>query len=145
MEQRDVFFPCAQGRLKLRHFGGGRGELIQYERTDDDKPRLSHYVLVPTDRATDLEEVLRRALGTIGSVEKTRWLYLVGQTRVHLDEVRRLGWFFELEVVLRPEQPEAEGRNIAEELMREFGIAAEDIVPGAYIDLLLGSEHDGIR
>ena len=29
IEQDDSFFACAHGRLKLRDFGDGRGELIQ--------------------------------------------------------------------------------------------------------------------
>ena len=37
-------------------------------------------------------------------VKKTRWLYLVGQTRVHCDQVEGLGDFAELEVVLNDDQ-----------------------------------------
>ncbi len=37
-------------------------------------------------------------------VRKTRWLYLVGQTRVHCDHVEGLGNFAELEVVLEDQQ-----------------------------------------
>jgi adenylate cyclase class IV len=39
-------------------------------------------------------------------VKKTRWLYLVGQTRVHCDRVEGLGDFAELEVVLTDDQVE---------------------------------------
>ena len=34
IEQEDVFFPCENGRLKLRIFGKAHGELIFYERTN---------------------------------------------------------------------------------------------------------------
>ena len=33
-EQQDTFFRVPHGRLKLRQFGDGRAELIQYERPD---------------------------------------------------------------------------------------------------------------
>ncbi len=52
-----------------------------------------------------LRVLLDRAFGTTQFVEKTRRLFLVGQTRVHLAEVEGLGSFMELEVVLRAEKP----------------------------------------
>jgi predicted adenylyl cyclase CyaB len=73
-----------------------------------------------------------------GVVRKIRLLYWVGQTRIHLDEVEDLGAFAELEVVLRPGQSEAEGLKIAENLAVELGIREEDLVEGAYIDLMEG-------
>ncbi len=60
----------------------------------------------------------------------------MGQTRVHLDQVEGLGDFLELEVVLHPDQPEAEGVAIADDLLRRLGIAHDQLVQGAYIDLL---------
>lgn len=44
------------------------------------------------------QAVLAQALGVLGVVRKQRLLYLVGQTRVHLDTVEGLGDFVELEV-----------------------------------------------
>jgi adenylate cyclase class IV len=63
-------------------------------------------------------------------------LYLVGQTRVHLDQVQDLGDFLELEVVLRPEQSEREGKNIADALLSTFGIDQRQLIGEAYLDLL---------
>jgi len=80
--------------------------------------------------------ILDRALGRTGTVTKTRDLYLVGQTRIHLDQVEGLGDFLELEVVMRPGQSDPEARAIAQSLLDEFGIAPGDLVPRAYIDLL---------
>ena len=37
-------------------------------------------------------------------MRKTRWLYLVGQTRIHCDRVEGLGDFAELEVLISDEQ-----------------------------------------
>lgn len=69
-------------------------------------------------------------------VKKTRTVYLIGQTRVHIDEVEELGTFLELELVLRNVQMQAEGKAIAERLMSEFGIERRQIIPEAYIDLI---------
>jgi adenylate cyclase class IV len=42
----------------------------------------------------------------------------------------------ELEVVLRDGQSDAEGQAIAEELMTRLGVRKEDLLEGAYMDLL---------
>ena len=69
-------------------------------------------------------------------MKKIRYLYTVGQTRIHLDEVEELGQFMELEVLLREDQSDAEGQAIAEDLMRRLGIRDEALIEGAYMDLL---------
>jgi adenylate cyclase class IV len=136
IEQDDTFFGSAQGRLKLRDFGDGRGELIHYERADTEGPKLSDYVRAPTSGPAALREALSRAHGVIGRVRKTRWLLLVGQTRVHLDRVHGLGDFMELEVLLRDDQCAQDGEAVAEALLARLGIAASQRLAGAYLDLL---------
>jgi adenylate cyclase class IV len=136
IEQDDTFFACAHGRLKLRDFGDGSGELIHYERSDAEGPKLSDYVRAPTSDPAALREALTRAHGVIGRVRKTRWLLMAGQTRIHLDRVEGLGDFIELEVVLREEQSAAEGEAIAERLMGRLGIERDQRLSGAYLDLL---------
>jgi predicted adenylyl cyclase CyaB len=69
-------------------------------------------------------------------VRKRRTLYLVGQTRVHLDEVEGLGHYLELEVVLEPEESTEDGAAVAHELMATLGISDEDLEANAYIDLI---------
>jgi adenylate cyclase len=136
IEQEDTFFPVPRGRMKVRRFSGGRGELIVYDRPDRAGPRSSDYHVVPTDRPDELREALATALGEAGTVRKRRRLYLTGQTRIHLDEVEGLGRFLELEVVLRPGQPAGEGEREARRLMRRLGVEEEDLVPRSYVDLL---------
>lgn len=78
-----------------------------------------------------LIRALANALGVRAVVEKRRELYLVGQTRIHFDDVAGLGQFIELEVVLRPTQDPEEGVAIAERLMAELGIEPTDLVAAA--------------
>jgi len=134
--QDDTFFHCPHGRLKLRMFADGRGELIAYERGDTRGPKLSDYVRVPVAEPAALREALARACGLRGRVIKQRTLYLIGATRVHLDVVEGLGHFLELEVVLRDDQTPAEGEAIAQRLLVAFGIAPAQLLARAYIDLL---------
>jgi predicted adenylyl cyclase CyaB len=129
------------GRLKLRELGNGAAQLIYYERPDKDGPKRSDYHLFETAESAQLKSVLSRALGVRGTVKKVRTLYLVGQTRVHLDEVEDLGQFLELEVVLGSDQTEQEGRAIAEQLLADLTLDQRDLVERAYIDLLEENEH----
>jgi len=136
IDQYDTFFACATGRLKLREFSATRGELIAYEREDIAGTKASRYLISTTSQPAQLRQVLQRALGLAGVVRKRRYLYLHGPTRIHLDEVEGLGKFLELEVVMAPAQPAAEGEAIARELMRKLEIQPEDLLAGAYVDLL---------
>lgn len=137
--QEDTFFVVPRGRLKLRRFSESRGELILYDRRDAPGPEVSSYRIVPTTSPRTLLELLSAGLGVLGVVRKRRHLFLAGHTRIHVDEVEGLGSFLELEVVLEEGQAVAEGEAIARGLMAELGVGEEDLVAGAYLDLLLAS------
>jgi len=136
LEQEDTFFRTPDGRLKLRVFPDGNGELIAYRRPDVTGPKTSEYFVYRTPRPKDLAAVLEHALGVRGVVRKRRLLYLVGQTRIHLDLVEGLGAYLELEVVLAEGQSETEGEATARRLLADLGVRDEDRVAEAYIDLL---------
>ena len=140
ISQRDVFFHVADGRLKLRILGDGTGELIRYHRPNVAGVRTSEYRIARTANPDVLLEILSGVLGVAGEVRKVRSLYVIGQTRVHIDRVDGLGDFLEFEVVLRPEQSEADGTRIAEELLADFGIARAALIGEAYVDLLRESQ-----
>jgi predicted adenylyl cyclase CyaB len=136
LDQEDLFFSVPRGRLKLRIQGGTSGELIHYDRPDTVEPKVSCYRIAPTIAPTVLKAILSEVLPVAGIVRKRRLLYRLGQNRIHLDQVEQLGDFLELEVVLRPDQAEAEGVSLATDVMSRLGITREDLVPMAYIDLL---------
>jgi predicted adenylyl cyclase CyaB len=136
IDQEDIFFHCDGARLKLRILGPERGELIRYERPDVVGMRCSRYSIARTSDPALLREILAQTLGISGVVRKTRTVYFVGQTRIHIDQVEGLGNFLELEVVLRPGQTEAEGEAIAKGLLSEFRIEEQQLVGCAYVDLL---------
>lgn len=138
--QDDTFFKCAHGRLKLRAFTKDCGELIAYSRLDVEGPKVSDYRITPTDQPDVLRETLLRALGPAGRVKKQRRLYLIGRTRVHLDQVEGLGEFLELEVVLGDGEPEAGGIEEAHALLAHLAVPLAQRVSGAYVDML-GSQE----
>jgi predicted adenylyl cyclase CyaB len=140
--QEDTFFHSPNGRLKLRVLQSGPAQLIQYDRPDQQGPKRSSYHIFETNDPERLKAVLSRALGARGVVRKERLLYIVGQTRVHLDNVSGLGSFVELEVVLRQGQSDAEGQMVARDLMAILDICEEDLLDCAYIDLLTQNDID---
>lgn len=134
--QDDTFFTCTHGRLKLRAFADGTGELIFYQRADDTGPKESFYVISPTDSPSTLRDALTRAYGAIGRVKKQRTVFMAGRTRIHLDNVDGLGEFLELEVVLRDGESAEAGMEEARTLMQSLGVAPTQLLSGAYLDLL---------
>ena len=136
LAQRDTFFASGgPGRLKLRATDGGPAELIAYRRADLAWARASDYDIYPVADSHRLHAVLTAALGEAGVVEKRRQLYLLDHTRIHLDEVRGLGDFVELETVLDG-QPEAAAHAELARIAAGLGIERDALVAVAYIDLL---------
>ncbi|MGD0769616.1 MAG: class IV adenylate cyclase [Tepidisphaeraceae bacterium] len=134
LEQEDVFFTVPLGRLKLR-MQNGATELIYYLRENSSGPRQSNYLRIPIPDPAATRAMLALVHGERGIIRKTRWLYLVGQTRIHLDRVENLGDFLELEVVLRDDQSLDEGTVIARDLIARLDIRNDDLVDRAYVDL----------
>ncbi|MCK5378634.1 MAG: class IV adenylate cyclase [Acidobacteria bacterium] len=138
LHQVDTFFSCSTGRLKLREFGAPPSELIYYRRSNVAGPKESSYLVAPVPDSGVLKQILATANGTLGVVKKRRLLYLIGQTRVHLDRVEGLGPFMELEVVLQNHQTTNDGVVIAQDLMKKLNIREDQLVDTAYFDLLHG-------
>ncbi len=136
LHQVDTFFRCNSGRLKVREFSDSPGELIYYQRPDLAGPKESLFFVSPAPDPGAMKRVLAAANGTLGVVEKRRLVYLVGQTRVHLDRVEGLGSFVELEVVLQENQTTDEGVTIVKDLMKALDIRESHLLDTAYFDLL---------
>jgi predicted adenylyl cyclase CyaB len=134
--QEDTFFNCQHGRIKLRELSPNCGQLVYYLRDDVAGPKHSEYKIHETNDPAGLKMILTEAFGVRGVVRKIRYLYLIGQTRIHLDDVKDLGKFVELEVVLEPDQTDDEGQAIAEDLMQRLGIQEGDLIDTAYMDLM---------
>ncbi|MEK7287202.1 MAG: class IV adenylate cyclase [Elusimicrobiota bacterium] len=135
--QEDIFFNCLQGRLKLRMLGDGKACLIFYRRPDVAGPKASEYEIIPVADSRAMLKVFSSAMGEFCRVYKRRTVFHCGQTRIHFDDVKGLGHFIELEVVLDVSQTQTEGQAIAQDLMAQLGIQSTDLIESAYADLLL--------
>jgi predicted adenylyl cyclase CyaB len=135
LRQEDVFFKVPRGRLKLR-IQDGASELIYYLRDNAKGPKESSYLCLAVPDPIATRHILGMIHGERGIIRKTRWLYMAGQTRIHLDRVEGLGDFLELEVVMRDDQSIEMGTAIAGELMRRLGIEQDQLLERAYMDLV---------
>jgi adenylate cyclase class 2 len=137
--QRDTYFGCRSGRLKLREIEGRAPQLIAYERADRPDARASDYRLVEIrtqDAAIALSELLDAALGTLVVVEKSREIFLYQNVRIHLDEVAALGSFVEFEAVVGGAADDAAAHEQVGWLIRQFEIGAADLISESYSDML---------
>lgn len=80
LHQTDTFFIVPVGRLKLREFGNGTGELIYYERVDQPGAKLSEYERVPCENPTAMRTALTKALGIRGVIKKRDGTPLISQS-----------------------------------------------------------------
>ena len=134
--QDDTFFKCGNGRLKLRTLSKAKGELIFYKRADGSGPKESFYLKSETPEPSILRESLTLAYGSAGRVQKRRLLYFKGRTRIHVDRVKGLGNFLELEVVLDDDETNERGIEEARLLLSQLGVEDSQLVETAYVDLL---------
>lgn len=135
--QTDTFFNTADGRLKLREFADGTAELISYSRSDFAEPRICNYLRFEVEEPTKMKRMLELSTGIQCIVEKHRDVYFIDQARIHLDEVKDLGLFLEIEVVLRSDQIEEVGNDIMESLLEQFDIKPASFLAVSYADLIL--------
>jgi predicted adenylyl cyclase CyaB len=134
--QEDTYFLVSKGRLKLRVFGDGSGELIQYDKDYSIAPTESCYLRLPVDCPSALKSALTRSLGVRAVVRKKRIVYHVGQTRIHFDEIEDLGTFIELEYVLGAGDQPDHGASVVTALMQELEIDSTDLIKSAYVGLV---------
>ena len=136
--QVDTYFNTPSGRLKLRQ-GNIENALIFYQRQHAAKVRSSRVLLCefsdPTQART-LKQVLASSLGVAAVVDKVREIYFVDNIKVHLDRVRRLGKFLEVEVFVKNGNLRR-GRKQAEQIKDLFGVLPDDILSQSYSDMIL--------
>ena len=134
--QEDTFFKISKGRLKLRIFDSGSGELIYYMRADSSGPKVSNYEISVINEPESLKNILTSSLGIHGIIKKQRTLYKIGFTRIHFDQVMDLGNFIELEYVLQDNTGNNEALQTIRNLMEKLEIQDNHLINTAYIDMV---------
>lgn len=133
--QTDIYFHVPSGRLKLRR-GNVENSLIYYERLENKGPKRSDVYLERLPAGNGMEQVLKAALGERFRVEKKRKIYFIDHVKFHIDEVKGLGQFVEIEVISNPDDDPEQARKTCLYYMEKLGIKESDIVSASYSDLV---------
>jgi predicted adenylyl cyclase CyaB len=133
--QIDTYFRVPSGRLKVRE-GRLENSLIHYRRTNTARARRSTVEMMLLPRRNSVRAILSGALGVLAVVDKRREIYFVGNVKIHLDRVRGLGTFLEVEAMTRSGDIK-KVRAQAVKFQKLFAISPADIVPQSYSDMTL--------
>ena len=134
LRQRDTFFRCVSGKLKLRE-EDGRAMLIYYYRRAAEELQLSSYEIVEIVDPENTRAMLAAALGTIAEVRKQRTLLMRANVRLHLDRVEELGDFGEIEAVIPEGSDPESSRAAVDELLATLQISRETLIDVSYFEL----------
>ena len=96
--QKDIYYHIENRLLKLR-IENGEPSLIKYNRDETGKDRWSDFQVIKFSEG-NAEEFLKDIFNIDTIVEKKRLVYIYNNTRVHLDTVKDLGDFLELETLV---------------------------------------------
>jgi len=134
--QIDTYFKVPKGRLKLRE-GNIENTLIHYQRSNQAGPKQSDVTLFQTNPPSSLKDVLKNALEILVVVDKQREIYFIDNVKFHLDEVKGLGQFVEIEAIGTPGQDQQSDLLAqCEHYLRLFAIKSKDLIEVSYSDLL---------
>lgn len=136
--QIDTYFKVNQGRLKLRE-GNIEKELIFYQRQNQKDIKQSDATIINFSETEQIKDLLTRTNGILVVVDKEREIYFIDNVKFHLDQVKDLGSFVEIEAI--DEGSHSEER---EKLLKQcrnyldlFEIKDEDLIDCSYSDLFL--------
>lgn len=138
LHQKDTYFHAKQGRLKLREINDAEFVLVYYERPDKNESKISMYEIVEYDSesAQKMKSILTKTLGIKIIVEKERNLWMYKNTRIHLDKVKGLGNFLELETVVNT-TPLAEAEQEHSHVIKSLDLSLYDKQSASYSDMLV--------
>jgi len=135
--QIDTYFKVPIGRLKLRE-GNIENTLIHYNRPNQVGPKNSQVTYRRLPPNTDIKAPMAAAMGILAVVDKQRGIYFIDNVKFHVDEVKDLGTFMEIEAI--DETGEIDVEKLKEQcdfFIQLFEIQKEDLIDVSYSDLMM--------
>lgn len=144
-QQIDTYFKTPNGRLKLREiYPSKTAILVPYLRDDTKDAKSSYYTLIEIKNIIAVKDLFSKVLGVDVIVEKDRHIYLLDNVRIHLDEVKGLGSFFELEAVCSESAIINDEHLKINELLKAFQVEDKNLIEGSYREMKLKKSFEEI-
>jgi len=134
LKQTDVYYSIPNGLLKLR-IENGNESLIFYNRNENNKNRWSDFEVLQFANAKG-EKFFNNLFDVEVIVKKKRELFYYDNTRIHLDTVKYLGNFLELETLVINGKVDAKKRF--EKIIGLLKLNESKQIRKSYRDLLMG-------
>ena len=135
--QIDTYFEVNSGRLKLRE-GNIENVLVYYQRSNQTGPKDSNIILYRSEPRSSLKKLLSASCRILVIVDKQRHIYFIENVKFHIDEVKNLGSFCEIEAIdLTGKIGREKLLQQCEQYMKLLGINNQDLISYSYSDLLL--------
>ncbi len=135
LEQTDIYFRLPSGRLKRRESPGEPTEYIFYDRQDRAAPRMSNFTIY--SEAAAQERFGATPLPELVTVKKKRQVYMIGNVRIHLDQVQGLGKFIEFEALVSQSQSVQKCHAAIQKLREQLSPVLGEQIATSYSDLVL--------
>ncbi len=133
-KQTDIYYKINNGRLKLRIINDISGSLIQYNRAEKKNKRISKYTISKTGDFRELDFILRKQFEVLITVVKKRDIYIDKNVRVHLDNVKGLGSFLEIEIIY---DDLSKAKKQMKDLIYRLDLDERKFIKESYSDLLI--------
>ena len=133
--QVDTYYQVKNGRLKRRK-GNIEHALIYYHRPEVKDLKRSDVILNKLGEEGDtLAKQLKAALGIKAIVDKKRRIYFIDNVKFHLDDVKGVGHFIEIEAIGKLGEEEKLATQ-CQFYMKQLGILKHDLVDMSYSDMV---------
>lgn len=136
--QIDTYFKVNDGRLKLRE-GNIEKSLIFYQRQNQKNIKQSKIIVIPFSESEQIKDLLIKANGILTIVDKKREIYFIDNVKFHIDQVKNLGSFVEIEAIDEGGHTDAKEKLFkqCQKYLNLFEIASKDLIDCSYSDLIL--------
>jgi adenylate cyclase, class 2 len=138
--QVDTYFKVPNGRLKIRE-GDIENALIFYQRSDQAGPKKAEITMYTTENIASLKAVMEKVHEILVVVDKRRKIYFLENVKFHLDEVKGLGQFMEIEAIDQHRQlGEKKLRQQVDDFLQLFDIQKADLLHTSYSNMLMENQ-----